>query len=350
MSRPFLSVVVATRNDQHGGDPNARLRLAIEHFRYWADRAGLSAEYLVVDWNPPAQKANMAEVIQRWNLPASRVRVRILEVPRQYHQALGGPEALEFYQMIAKNVGIRRAAGEYILASNIDILFSPAILRVLTRQNLSPGRMYRSDRLDLSADCLGQKAENLEDSAMMTKLTRYNRRTGTLPIGRLGNQILGNLASRPPPWRKRFWEKIHLWLRRHNLPDPIRSRYPLHTNGCGDFTLLHRQAWQQLRGYLELPVFSFHLDSIFCCQAHQSGFEEKVLAFPLVHFHLDHGGGWSPEASEHLFARLREKNIPFLDSEAHDFEKLCLRGRTPLVFNKENWGFGGETFPEKVIL
>jgi len=28
------------------------------------------------------------------------------------------------YQMIAKNAGIRRARGEYVLATNIDILFS----------------------------------------------------------------------------------------------------------------------------------------------------------------------------------------------------------------------------------
>src|SRR5262249_12417724 len=37
-----------------------------------------------------------------------------------------------------------------------------------------------------------------------------------------------------------------------------RSRW-LHTNACGDFTLLAREDWARLRGYAEWPIFSWHL-------------------------------------------------------------------------------------------
>ena len=38
----------------------------------------------------------------------------------------------------------------------------------------------------------------------------------------------------------------------------------LHTNACGDFTLLSAADWANLRGYSELEVFSMHLDSLLC--------------------------------------------------------------------------------------
>src|SRR6516165_4483839 len=54
--------------------------------------------------------------------------------------------------MIAKNVGLRRARGRYLLATNIDILFSDELCRFLARRELRPGLMYRIDRLDVAGD------------------------------------------------------------------------------------------------------------------------------------------------------------------------------------------------------
>ena len=54
--------------------------------------------------------------------------------------------------MIAKNVGIRRARGQFILATNIDILFSDELAEYLATRRLEHGRMYRIDRHDAMSD------------------------------------------------------------------------------------------------------------------------------------------------------------------------------------------------------
>ena len=54
--------------------------------------------------------------------------------------------------MIGKNVGIRRARGQFVLATNIDILFSDELAKYLAARRLEPGRMYRIDRHDAMSD------------------------------------------------------------------------------------------------------------------------------------------------------------------------------------------------------
>ena len=54
---PYLSVVVATRNDDHGGDPLKRLQAFINTFAAQCRRTALDAEVIVVEWNPPSGTA-----------------------------------------------------------------------------------------------------------------------------------------------------------------------------------------------------------------------------------------------------------------------------------------------------
>ena len=67
------------------------------------------------------------------------------------HAQLAHSEKLPLFQMIAKNVGIRRARGRYVLATNIDILFPDACM-VYMRDRLRSGRLYRTVRYDVPAD------------------------------------------------------------------------------------------------------------------------------------------------------------------------------------------------------
>jgi hypothetical protein len=53
--------------------------------------------------------------------------------------------------MIGKNVGIRRARGRFVLATNVDILLDDATVRYL-RDRLTPGTMLRIDRYDVPSD------------------------------------------------------------------------------------------------------------------------------------------------------------------------------------------------------
>src|ERR1035437_5979878 len=148
---PYLSVVVTARNDDHGGNLLGRMQLFVDAWINQAKRHNLSSELIVVEWNPPAGRDRLAQAL-RWPGDTGPCEVRIIEVPPEVHGRYRHAEALPLYQMIAKNVGIRRARGEFILATNIDILFSDELVRFLASRRLEKGRMYRTDRYDVASD------------------------------------------------------------------------------------------------------------------------------------------------------------------------------------------------------
>jgi hypothetical protein len=148
--QPYLSVVMTTRNDDHGGDPLKRLQAFLATFAAQCRRSGLDAEVVVVEWNPPADRPRVADVCR---VPADApFAVRFIEVPGDVHRRLKYADVLPLFQMIAKNVGIRRARGRFILATNIDIILSNELVERLAAKDLRPGELYRVDRHDITAD------------------------------------------------------------------------------------------------------------------------------------------------------------------------------------------------------
>jgi len=107
-----------------------------------------------------------------------------------------------------------------------------------------------------------------------------------------------------------------------------------------------------LRGYPELEIFSFHLDSVFCHAAHASGAPEVVLPEPMRIYHIEHGtgSGWTPEGQRALFARLAAADIPWLsDADLRGWAAQMRRLRAPLIFNRGGWGLEGESLDESYL-
>jgi hypothetical protein len=148
---PYLSVVVTARNDDHGGNLLGRMQVFVDAWINQAKRHNLSSELIVVEWNPPAGRDRLAKAL-RWPSDTGPCEVRIIEVPPEVHARYRQAAALPLYQMIAKNVGIRRARGEFILSTNIDIVFPDELVRFLASGRLERGRMYRTDRYDVARD------------------------------------------------------------------------------------------------------------------------------------------------------------------------------------------------------
>ncbi|MBK5291121.1 MAG: hypothetical protein JJE04_05405 [Acidobacteriia bacterium] len=148
---PYLSVVVTTRNDDHGGSQISRTQTFLNALVAQCNRHRIPTELIFVEWNPPADRPPLAQAL-RWPESREFCSVRILRVPPSIHARYQHGEALPLYQMIAKNVGIRRANGEYILATNIDILFSDELMRHIGARRLEKNKMYRIDRTDVEAD------------------------------------------------------------------------------------------------------------------------------------------------------------------------------------------------------
>jgi hypothetical protein len=495
----------------------------------------LVAEIIVVEWNPPGDRPPLAQAIVLPKDPGT-VTVRFIQVPPDLHQQFRHAEALPLFQMIAKNVGMRRARGRFLLCTNIDIIFSNELMEYIASGRLQAGIMYRVDRFDVQPDVPEMAPLEVHLQHCQTKMIRVNRRAGTYPVtptggllpfpddisaessgiipgdgwhvpeGQTGGRwrwassrveiqftqdkpqseiltldlevnpwrldhaidlavqddeghtlfegmIKGrqnlNVAlspSRPPP--KRLWlivMKQHgdalegfpinerrsdicyralgiTWLQQQQqLPVPsvsvsappitttlmrsIKSQvrkiarilldrvllgkwrireiiaesnppaqdtrpvledtgYPLmdlerflkrvrpeylHSNACGDFQLMSREDWFDLRGYPEFHVFSMNIDSVLGYTAQHKGIREEMLAPPLCIYHLEHSlaSGWSPEGGNQLYEKIIRKGIPWLD-----FTTVCSWAsymrffQSPMIFNSEGWGLAEQTLPE----
>jgi hypothetical protein len=178
---PYLSVVVTARNDDHGGSLLRRMQIFVNGWIAQCKRHGLSSELVVVDWNPPEGRPPLIEALQ-WPADFGPCAVRFIPVPPELHRRYHHAEALPLYQMIAKNVGIRRSRGRFILATNIDILFSDELMAFLAERRLQPGRMYRIDRHDAMSDVPLEATLNEQLEYCRTHLLRVNAREGTFPL------------------------------------------------------------------------------------------------------------------------------------------------------------------------
>lgn len=133
------------------------------------------------------------------------------------------------------------------------------------------------------------------------------------------------------------------------LQSPVR----LHTNACGDFTLLAAERWAALRGHPELEMFSMHLDSLFCYMAHHSGVRERVLSDPMRIYHIEHGigSGFTPEGAQALYSRIDSAGIPRLEHDQMlDLAIKMRRQGRPIMFNSENWGLANDALPETLVV
>src|SRR5208283_2772664 len=169
MAEPYISVVVAARNDNHGGNMLDRMQAFLDSWMAQSERYGLPSEIVVVEWNPPGARPRLIDAL-RWPDKPGPVEVHFVEVSPELHAALSksapNAAAIPLHQMIAKNAGIRRSRGEFVLATNLDIVFSPELMRFLAQRRLERGAIYRMDRYDV--------ASGIPDSAAgVDKLLEY---------------------------------------------------------------------------------------------------------------------------------------------------------------------------------
>ena len=326
--KPYLSLVATARNDNHGGNMLERMQAFVNGIMQQSLRHGVQTELILVEWNPPEGNAPLRDAIDCKCLN-ERCTLRIIEVPREVHARYAHAEALPLYQMIAKNVGIRRAQGEFILATNIDILFSEDLFAFFAQRKLEKNVLYRLDRYDVR--------EDFPFSADILTQLEFCKRNILRINGKYGvcNLATGNVHRIYPEGAQGIFN----------------GRTVLHTNACGDFTLLSKDNWQALRGYPELDTFSFHLDSLFCYMAHHSGAKERILEHPLCIYHIEHKAGWTPETERDRTLKKKLSTLSIPEMPHAEFETYAIRMTAtgePIIFNDNNWGHALENLPETV--
>ena len=193
---PYLSLVVTARNDDHGGNLLSRMQAFARGWIEQARRYQIPSELILVEWNPPPDRPRLAQALS-WPADFGPCRVRIIEVPAPIHRRFEHADALPLYQMVAKNAGIRRARGKFVLVTNIDILFSAELAAFLAEKKLEFGRMYRMDRYDAMSDVPAGATIEQQLEYCRTHLIRVNVREGTYSVQPDGSPVLspGDIAA-----------------------------------------------------------------------------------------------------------------------------------------------------------
>jgi hypothetical protein len=363
-AQPFYSFVATSRNDDHGGDVLRRTQTFINRLAEQCIRHQVSAELVLVDWNPPRSRAPLADVLG-WPAGSEWFSARVITVPHGLHRTLRYSSRLAMFQMIAKNVGIRRARGAYSIATNIDIIFSDELFRWLKAGVAQEGVLYRSDRWDIpneiqlegDIDALLRRAHreairrNLRDGTHVVRDGVFVNLSGNrfdetfyAPVHQLASELNDALqaSSFAADRSLRLANDLlsALPTRRRDFLVPV-----LHTNACGDFTMLAAADWERLRGYPEWQIFSWHIDSILLYQAFYAGLAVEEIGSACVHYHIEHdyGSGWTPEGADRLWSRLLARGIPFVTYERFNEIVAELReaheAGPAKLYNGLDWGF-----------
>ncbi len=177
---PYLSVVMTSRNDGHGGDPLVRLQAFLNTFDVQCRTFGLAAEVVVVEWNPPADRPRLHQLI---TVPSDcAFALRFIEVPEALHNGLPHAHVLPLFQMVGKNVGVRRSLGEFVLCTNIDIIFSNELVELFASRSLQHGVIYRVDRHDIESDYPNAATLDERMAYCQSHHLRLHRAWGTFPV------------------------------------------------------------------------------------------------------------------------------------------------------------------------
>ena len=417
--RPRLSFVVTTRNDNHGGDLNKRTQIFIDTLAEQLNRFKIPSELIFVEWNPPKNRPPLVQAFQ-WP-KEGYCQVRVITVPEHIHKRFRYSDKLPLFQMIAKNVGVRRAHGEFVIQTNVDIVFEDDLIRFMGSKDLKGKTLYRSSRVDVDAaiDSNWSTSEKLtfcrnhvlrvarqdgiylvhpkspnRDIRYGMRYSRtavesvfpelfylrnvkgapryfeaYDRVSGTVAEGykkfkklvkeRIDARIypLGMVALATP---RAFHHYMRTILRLHRYgfrPESKRidnelwatdwqTLPELHTNACGDFMLMDRESWWAMRSSPEIEAYSFHIDSLTMINAYRMGFEVVNLPEDKVHYHIEHGGGWTPESEARLYQNMNRSGVAILTYSDYARYAAEMMQDKLKFFAGPDWGLASEVLSD----
>ena len=325
MNNIYLSIVAASRNDNHGDKLDERTNLFIKSLAENCKKYKIKSELILIEWN---QIPNTKTLSDRLNLISNEyLNSKILPVNKKHHLKLPNSDRLHFFQMIAKNVGIRKASGKFILVTNIDVLINQKLYEFISKKKLQEKTFYRCDRHCVDYDYSG----NIEDTYLdqftnfidkkyysldtKTKKKYYvysspYRQIRTFLESIFFKNNIGLLKRIRIKHLIRIIRKIRFYLDNYKI-----FKKKLFTNACGDFTLLDKNSWIDLKGYCELPIYSWHLDSLLLWEARFKNYNFYDLKDTHYIYHMNHHKSGVISEKNKLFENLDKNKIPYLTSD-----------------------------------
>lgn len=325
-TKPYISFVVTARNDNYGGHFLNRLNSFVRVADELSQKNHLDSEIIVVEYNPPKNKKRLYEEMSHLRL--QKVSIRFIQIPQSFHRKFKNSDKNPLFEYLAKNIGIRRAKGEYIIAMNPDIILSKELIEFISKRKLEDNIFYRVNRHDISL-------YKIKQNWNIDKILKECRKK-TTKILYVGGTVYKSYSS----WLYRF---VHGRTLRSFMFFPLFNFFTskekmlpkrLHENAAGDFLLMNKTMWNESGGYDESPLGSAILDGYILYVLYCLGYKEQILEYPIYHIKHEYGQEGHPLAS-------REKYL-------EDIKKM-LKTKHPYKKINKNWGFPTIQFEEVTI-
>lgn len=301
-----------------------RMVLFVRGLIYQANRCQLPCELVLVEWNPPAGTEPLANMLPK---PTKQdfLTIRYIVVPPEVHAQFNDAAKLPLYQMVAKNVGIRRAKADWILCTNVDLLFSDPLFDWLTKEAFDQHAFYRAHRCDIPREVdYAKPIPSLINWAEQNIL----RRAGKFP----GLPLLNDVEFYPIWLRKQnAILKILHWIKDKTMKPADKLIFRADLWACGDFTMMHKDKWLKMEGYLEFHTYSLHIDSLGIFSALAIGLKQVTLPMEYCTYHIFHENGW--ESFETPVQQLK------FVAQKHTLDWASVRAAGLFIMqNQQTWG------------
>jgi hypothetical protein len=245
-----LSAVIVSRNDNYGGNLLERSTYCFNSMIDTFD------EVFYIDWNSP-NGSLLNEV--KHNVQFKGNFHHIVITPENASILTNNdPEAQKCCEVLGRNIGLRRASGDWLVSTNIDIIAPDRSELEKTLSNLDTSTFYTISRrhIDLKMIKEVHKTEEL----------LYEK------------------------WREVRDFYIKSSEERHYEEKTVSGDDYSLVNCCGDFQIAHRSVWNTVRGMEEDLIYALYADTNVQKKAVMHGFQLKALYSPAL-FHIDHGKG-----------------------------------------------------------
>lgn len=267
-----LTAVCCGRNDNYGGHFLESAAYSLNSMLQTFD------EVVYVDWNTEPGKNVVTDELELRN----RHRLRTIQVtPADVEEIMGDKPAQVMCEVMARNVGIRRATGDIVVDTNLDVIAPPREQLELAFKDLKDGMMMTIAKHDVElADLQRVFKDNVNDVQSRMPLV-----FGLWPIEK-------RLMSPYLAMTKDLMDK-----------HPVESHHQLASLicACGDFQAATHRTWHDIRGFEESQYKRMFIDTQVQYKVIQSGGVVFATNFPPV-YHIEHERDNSPAVrnSEHL--------------------------------------------------
>ena len=280
-----ITAIIVSRNDNYGGHLNERATYAMNSAINTYD------EVFYIDWN--SEKYSLLYDIEK-NLQL-KGNLKHIAIPPEIASALTNydPQAQKCCEVLARNIGIRRATGDYIVSTNVDII-----------------QPKREDILKLIE-------EKGKDS--FTTVSRREVEWDYIKEFQGGDYNFDN-------WSAFRDDAYKTSVPRNKLESTTPGDEYSIINCCGDFQLASKKVWHTIKGFEEDLIYPLYSDTNVQKKAKLSGFNLTGQFSPPL-FHINHGSkGWGGGG----FAE-------GINKKANDLQRAITFQQESR--NKDTWGF-----------